>query len=349
MISFAKNQHSPIGIDIGTHSVKLVQMNGDRSEVLHAARWDLPAPSDSAEDRYPAIASSIKQAYESRRFSGREAVVCLGAHELFVQNVRVTRSNDEGIGQLIDQEAASKVPYPIEETEIRFLEAADVMQGELARREIILLACHRPILELFLQPIFESGLRPVAVDVEPIAILRCYAHQFRRDADQQARVMYVHIGATNTAAVIAQGAGTLFVKYIDIGGQHLDEAVARSLGMEAAAAGMLRTHNGDRRRDQQDPEVTEGVATAIRPVIDRLSNELSLCIRYHSVTFRGTPLSHIVLGGGEATDELAESLAERLSVPCEAGKPFRTFRANVDERRQSQWDVATGLALREAV
>ncbi len=347
MISFAKHRHSPIGVDIGAHSVKLVQMNGERSAVLQAARWDLPAALDDGQDPAGALTTAISQAYDSRRFHGREAVVCLGSGQLFVQNIRVPRS-DNDFGRFVEQEAAGKVPYPIDETDIRYLEAADIKHGETTRREVILLACHRPALQQFLQPVLAAGLQPIAIDVEPLALLRCYAHQYRRDQDQQARMMYVHVGSSNTAVVIAQGAATLFVKYLDLGGRQMDEAVARGLGMEWEAAAMLRCHNGDRRRDQQDPEVAEGVAAAVRPVLDRLANELSLCIRYHSVTFRGQPLKRVVLSGGEASDELVESLADRLRIACEIGQPFRSYRADVDARRQAQWDVATGLALREA-
>jgi type IV pilus assembly protein PilM len=321
-------------------------MNGERTAVLQAARWDLPARLDDGQDPAEALTTAISQAYESRRFHGREAVVCLGSRELFVQNIRVPKS-DNDLGRFIEQEAANKVPYPIDETDIRYLEAADIKHGETTRREVVLMACHRPALQDFLRPVLAAGLQAIAVDVEPLALLRCYAHQYRRDQDLQARMMYVHVGATKTVVVIAQGAATLFVKYLDVGGAQMDEAVAGSLGMERDAAAMLRCHNGDRRRSQQDPEVAAGVATAVRPVLDRLAGELSLCIRYHSVTFRGQPLSRVVLSGGEASGELVDALSDRLHIACEVGDPFRSYRADVDPRRRTQWDVATGLALRE--
>ena len=34
---------SPIGVDIGSRSVKLLQLSGDCATVQEAARWDLPA------------------------------------------------------------------------------------------------------------------------------------------------------------------------------------------------------------------------------------------------------------------------------------------------------------------
>ena len=59
---------------------------------------------------------------------------------------------------------------------------------------------------------------------------------------------------------------------------------------------------------------SRSVSEATRPVIDRLARELSLCIRYHSVTFRGQRLYRLVVGGGEACDVLVASLDQRLET-----------------------------------
>jgi type IV pilus assembly protein PilM len=268
---------------------------------------------------------------------------------MFVQNIRVTKAPPAELQRVVQQEAVGRVPFPAAEAEIRFLQAADVRQGDTVKREVILLACHRPVLEQLLQTVEKAGLRPIAVDVEPAALLRCYVKQYRRDEDRQQRALFVHIGETNTVAVIAGGSDVLFVKYIDAGGRQMDEAVARHLKMSVEDAAALRRHNGDRRADQQDPEVARSVLEATRPVIDRLASELSLCVRYHSVTFRGTPLARIVLGGGEATQALVDALATRLDLKCELGDPLRTYESFVAGERKGQWAVAAGLALRDTV
>jgi type IV pilus assembly protein PilM len=160
--------------------------------------------------------------------------------------------------------------------------------------------------------------------------------------------MFINVGASNTVVLIAEGQSPMFVKYLDIGGRHLDEAVARHLRMPLAEATALRRHNGDRRSDQRDKEITEGVAESIRPVLERLANELAMCVRYHSVTFRGKALARTVLSGGEACDSLCRWIAEHLDLPCELGEPLRDLEAPRLTGRSGQWDVATGLALRSA-
>ena len=344
----AKRRRSPIGIDIGSRSVKLLQLDRDRSRVRAASRWDLPAREpDGTGQHQDQIVEAIRRAREGRNFRGREAVLCLGSSNLFVQNIRVAPASGEELRKLVHVEVAGRLPFRSEEAEIHYLEAADVRQSDTVRREVIVMACHRPVLQQMLSLAENAGLKPVAVDVEPAAVLRCYRRQFRRDDDQQRRMMFVNVGASTTMAVIAQGSDAVFVKYIDIGGRHLDEAVARRLGMSPADAAALRRHNGDRRTDQRDPEITRGIDESIRPVLDRLANELSLCVRYYSVTFRGRPLSQIMLGGGEATQSLAEWVAARLDMACDLGDPLRTYEKSVPAGRLGQWDVAAGLSLRE--
>ena len=339
----------PIGVDLGSRSVKLVQFSADGKKLIDAVRWEL-APTGAAHhsDEYQGqLTEALRLAREGRKFRGREVVACLGAHDLFVQNIRVPKATGAELDKVVRQEAGSRLPMPVAETELRYLDAADVRQGDLVRREVILLAVHRPTLDRTLDTIERAGLTPVAVDAEPMALLRCYVKQFRRDEDRHQRAMFVHVGSARTAVMIAEGASPLFIKYLELGGRQLDEAVAQHLRLPLAEAIQLRRFNGDRRADQQDPEVTRSMAESTRPILDKLSHELSMCIRYHSVTFRGQPLARVVMGGGETTPQLIEALQNRLDLRCELGDPLRSYEITVPGGRKGQWDVAVGLALRE--
>src|SRR5262245_7968089 len=337
-----RRRYSPIGIDIGARSIKLVQLSGDRAKLLEAARVELPPASDQATPAEHAarLAAGLRRGLEDRDFHGREAVCCLGDKQIFLQSLRVPKQTGPQLDRLVAQEAAGRVPFGLDEAELRFVEAADVRQGDQTLREVIVFAVQRTVLAQVLGVVEQARLKPVAVDVEPAALVRSYAAQFRRDDDRQARALLVHIGYSRTAALVAQSEDLLFVKYIDVGGQQFDQAVARHLKMDLHEAIALRKHNGDRRADMQDPEVARGVTEAIRPVIDRLTGELAMCIRYHSVTFRGQPIVRMVVSGGEATPPLMESLSKQLDMKAELSDPFRALPTLPNLGRKGQWDVA---------
>jgi type IV pilus assembly protein PilM len=338
----------PIGVDLGTRSVKLVQFGSAGDKTVTVARQEMPPLPEKATPEQAAarLTDGLQKALAARTFRGREAVVCLNDRHLHLQSLRVTRQSGAELDHVVAQEAAGRLPFGLDEAEIRYIESADVRQGDALLREVVVFACQRSVLQAVLDIVERARLTPIAVDVEPSALVRSYAGQFRRDDDAGQRAMMIHIGSARTTAVIAQGDEMLFVKYIELGGQHFDAAVARHLKMELDEAAALRKHNGDRRSDMQDPEITRSVSEAMRPVVDRIGGELAMCVRYHSVTFRGQPLTRMVLGGGEATPALVASFSTQLDLPCELSDPFRSFTLAASAGRRGLWDVAAGLALR---
>jgi type IV pilus assembly protein PilM len=346
---FTKRRYSPIGIDIGARSIKLVQLSGDRTRLMDAARVELPLIDDKATDleQVERLADGISRGLTDREFRGREAVCCLSERQMFLQSLRVAKQTGPQLDRLVAQEAAGRVPFGLDEAELRYLEAADVRQGDQTLREVIVFAVQRTVLQQTLGVVEKAKLKPVGVDVEPAALVRSYAAQFRRDNDRQGRALLVHIGYSRTAAMVAQADDLLFVKYIDIGGQQMDLAVSRHLKMDLHEAIALRKHNGDRRAELQDPEVARSVTEALRPVVERLGNELAMCVRYHSVTFRGQPIIRLVISGGEATQTLADALAKQLDMKAELSDPFRSLPTLPNLGRRGQWDVAVGLAMKD--
>jgi len=343
-----KRRCSPIGVDIGSRSIKLVQLSADHNQLIDAAsgpRLDDGTQPPGEQAQTDQLTDSLARVLDGRGFRGRDAVICLNQRHLFLQNIRVPKAEGDALERNIQQEAAGRIPFPVSEAEIRYLEAADIRHGDTVMREVILMACHRPVLEQSIELVERAGLRPVAVDVEPAAMVRSHVSQFRRDQDRDIRSMLVQVGHSSTAVAIVQGDEVLFIKYIELGGRNLDEAVAQRLQMQISDASALRRHNGDRRSDRQDPEISRSVAEAIRPLVERLGSELSKCVRYHSVTFRGIPLSRLVLSGGEATQQLLDLLSKRLGLRADLSDPLRVYPTRANSARQGQWDVATGLAL----
>lgn len=350
MIRLPSFRHTPIGIDIGSKSIKMVQFSKDYASIHEATSIDLPESLWSEEDfdaYLKGLGQTLQRARIGRNFRGHDAIFCIHQRDLFLHNIRVSKNETRALANIVQQEAADRIPYSMLDAEIRFVESEEVRQGEQSLREVIILACFRPRLEAFLDMVEKIGMRPVSVDVEPMAILRAFNKQYRRESDEQDRVLYVHIGYSNTAVIIAEGSEILFIKYINVGGRHFDEAVARQLDMDLADAMNLRRHNADRRRSNQTPEVERSVMNAMRDELERLHYELSMCIRYHSVTFRGKPLMRMVLCGGEATESLRTELERVTSIETELGDPLRIYDVSQNLGRHSQWDVAVGLAARQ--
>ncbi|MFT5526786.1 MAG: type IV pilus assembly protein PilM, partial [Pirellulaceae bacterium] len=307
MIKMGGLSRTRIGVDVGTRAVKLVQFCGDGKRLMDTARWDF-GPSDEStleeEDYEACVSDAINQARDAHNFRGKEAIVCLTNRDLFIQNIRVPTGTAEEIERSVRQEAVGRLPYSLDDAELKYIESGDVKQGDNVMREVIVFACPRSTVRKLIRRVEAAGLIPVSIDLEPAAVLRTFVNQYSRQEDAKVRTLVLHVGHSATLVMIAEGEEVFFVKYVDIGGRDMDKAVADFLELDRYDASSLRRFNGERREDRRDPEIERSVGQAIRPILDRLFKELAMCLRYHSVTFRGKPLGRIVLGGPEATDEL---------------------------------------------
>lgn len=338
----------PIGIDFGLRTTKAVQFSGDRRSVLASTRWEHDPVDDTRAAREELAFETFRRVKSDKRFRGKKIIVGLGARDLFIQNMRVGQSQAADLNQVVSREVADRLPYPLAESEVRYLDAGEVRQGDLVKRELIGLATHRAHINQMIEGAEAAGLRPIAIDVEPMALARCFNYQLRREEDGREGVMMVHIGTENTLVVIAHSRQVRFFKYLETSSRTFDDAVARRLRLKLAEAASLRKNNSDRRSDKRDPASDQTILDAIRPVVEGLANELSLCLRYYSVTFRGRPVNQLILAGAEAQEILRTALADRLDIPCQLGDPLRDF-AGAPNVARGDWDLAVGMALRNAI
>ena len=350
MIALRRNHTRPIGLHWGPRSVTMVQLTGESENIsVHAmAHAELPcAESTTATDQDRAIAQTLTRLVSDHRFRGRRVVSCLGADELFLQNVRLPQLPAEEAEKVVFWEAEERLPYPAQEAEIRHLTAGEVRQDANVKQEIILMACHRGALKRHIGILEQAGLVAEAIDVEPCAILRSFC---RGSSDRRSRLAYLHLGEQATAVIFAEGEQLLFLKYVTGGGKHLDQAVAQHLYLPLNEAAEMRSTVMDSAELAAENEVHRSVIEAIRSPLESLSTEIELCLRYFKVTFRGKPLERIIISGTDASPWLVEFLSESLHTPCELGDPFQMLAhrpaAACAMGRPGRWATAVGLSLK---
>ncbi|MEX0702660.1 MAG: pilus assembly protein PilM [Planctomycetales bacterium] len=352
MIVWKPTSRLPIGLFLEERSATLVQLAGRPGDYeIHAlAQGELPhdetVPTEVQDE---ARAAALRKLIGDHHFKGREVVSCLGARELFVQNVRLPQLPPEEVRKVVHWEAEERLPYPAAEGEIRYLTAGEVRQDANVKQEVILLACHRGVVERHVRVLEGAGLAPVGIDVEPCAVLRCL-RAVPRASGGGSRVAYLNLGERATTALFAEGDRVLFLKYVATGSAHMDQAVARHLDMNLAEAARMRGAVSAAAELDAEDDLHRSVIDAIRGPLESLASEVELCLRYYKITFRGKPLERIVCTGNDASPWLSEFLADRLSTPCGIGNPFEALRhwppsaAALD--RPWRWTTAMGLSMK---
>jgi type IV pilus assembly protein PilM len=354
MLPFSRRQPQPIGVDLGCDSVKLMQLElADESlRVLAADR--LPMPRDagpSALDRVAVGADLVRQALRDGEFRGRSAVVAIPSELIHVKNLRLPVMPAAELASAVEYEARTIFPFVAEGATVRHVVAGEVRQGSDSKIEVIVFAVPSDPLDRIVESLHHAGLVVDSLDLESCALYRTIDRFVRRRDDEHEVTVLLDVGQHRSRVVIGRGRELSFVKTIDLGGRDLDSMVARKLAISEDEAKALRMRCSAAAGDL-DESVRRAVADATRPGLEQIGRELSLCLRYFSVTFRGQRPSRVRVVGGVAHDPQAcVVFGTGLTIPVEVGRPLSGVECsslNPSLRTQSlcEWAVPFGLALR---
>jgi type IV pilus assembly protein PilM len=354
-----------MALDMGASGVKLLQLQsaGGQTSVRAARRWDYPPDVTDEETRRRMAVDAVRAMRREGTFAGRGVHTALACgREVLIKNVRVGRAGGD-LAEAVRWEAEERFSFPMHSDRLRYLRAGEVRVGADSQEEVILLAVPAEAIDAHLSLVAAMGLEPQHVEVAPVASFRVYERYLRRQADEEIVSIIVDVGFSGTCVVVARGRQIVFIKNIEIGGQALSQAVADELEVSMGEARELRLrtmqnaaggHGGEVSEPALRDSVNWTVRDAVRKVVEDLAREISLCLRYCAVTFRGLRPRQATLIGGEVYDPaLVGILNEQLNVECHVGCPFRgvdtSEMATAGDRRETmtEWSVCMGLALGE--
>lgn len=359
MFRLSRSKFHPIGIDIGHDSIKLLQLeqvDGERLIVHAAARESLSAEAKAQPQlRLACAVEQVKRMLATAGFRGRRAVAALPRELVLLKSIRLPMMPVHELAQAAQLEAASLFNFNTDEAQVRAIPAGEVRQGADVLQEVILVAARNQDVDNFVEQVHRCGVMLESLDVEPCALFRSVERFIRRRSDEQQVHALVDVGYGGTQVVIGRGREISFIKAIEIGAQHLHSAIAQALGIPADEAAALHrrvsTQNQDEASNTPDA-VRQAVHDAVRGTIEQLAREISLCLRYQAVTFRGQRPSRMRLVGGEGGNaQLIAAMKALVTIPIEEGRPlFKIDAARMQpaDRRGSmaEWAVALGLAMR---
>ena len=364
----------PIGLDIGHNSIKMIQLeaNAERIRVLGAESVHIDS-SANAEDkqRRDFIVTALKQMLADGTFQGRNVVSSLPNGKLRIASVRMAEAEDDDIRRVLRKEVRQRFGTSGENDAVDYLIAGTVRLGDDVKNELILFTAEDQVIKDHIEMLEEAELRPTAVDTIPCALFRSFARSMRRHEDRERTTIFVDVGSRFTTLVFGRRDEIGFVKQIPIGGERFNQELASKLGITAGEAQTLRetlqeermieTRRGgggdapsrQAKRGRLDASTRQMMIDAIGAVAEELAREISLCLRYYTVTFRGKRIERAVFAGGEAYEEiLLNVLRRQLTVKIEVSEPLRGFDVtnfHVDNDGRGlfcEWAVAVGLGLR---
>ena len=337
-----------VGLDIGSSSIKLVELKKGRGGISVTTMGMEPLASDIVVDSMivdsGSVASAITKLFTEHNIKAKAVATSVSGHSVIVKpNVKMPAMSDGELSDVIQQEAAQYIPFDIADVNIDFQILNDESLGP--QMDVLLVAVKKDKILNYTNVLSLAGKAPAVVDIDAFALQNCYEYNY--EPAPNSTVALLNLGASVMNINIVKGSTPLFTRDVSVGGHQYTDSLQKELDLSFDDAESLKLGSkvGTVSEDAKLPilqQVTEIIVLEIQKTFD-----------FFRATAAGEHIERIYLAGGSSkVPGLIEALRQEFSLPVEVLNPFQKIEGPVGpgselvEQNAAQMAVAVGLALR---
>ena len=346
---------SVIGLDIGTSSIKMVQFEVTEGE-LSLVKAGLK------EIELTDKAACLRELVRDLDLKRARVVSVVNCPESSTRKLLVPHMPKAEMAEAIKWEMKDHIPFSIDEAIIDYEVFGEVMEKGAKKHEIVVAASPEKTIDEHLDIVSQVRIKPSSITQVPLALKNLAR---RAGFKEDETVALIEIGGSATELCIFKGGSIEFSRKLPVAGGDITKAMTGVLvsDMGRVELGMDEAEKIKKEcgipKEGQTQMIDEKVSTAqvlslIRPLVEKLSNEIGRSFDYYREESRGGMVDRVALFGGSAgLKGLAELLADDLGVEVEVGDPLKWVKVlagAVGEREaiSHRLGVAIGAALGEA-
>ena len=312
---FGKKQ-SLVGLDIGSHTIKAVELEPNSGKGHRLVNWGISAPLAEAivdgeiMDRQ-LVTDAVTNLLESRGIKSRNVVAAVSGRAVIVKKITMNKLSAEDAQQAVYWEAEQHVPYDINDVSLDF-EILGAAPNDPKQMQVLLVAAKKDMVMSFSDLIREAGLQPLIVDVDSFAAQNALAANYDFSATDVVAIL--NIGAEITNINIMQAGVPYFTKDLQVGGNSFIESAQRKFNLsQSEAAAAVRGESG----------AGLDVVPVVEQACESLATALERAQAYLRTAGEAGPVTRIMLCGGAAmTPGVPEFLNRRFGVNAEIVNPL---------------------------
>lgn len=342
-----------VGLDIGSHSLKLVEIMEMPKKGYVLNRFSqIPLVKGVVVDGVPVeqqeLAQKIKEVFKQSKCKKKGIVTSLSGHSVIVKKVSFPAMEENELRELIKDEVGKYLPF--ENTEEVSFDFQILGENDFnpSQMDVILVAAKNDIVEAYTDAIKEAGFSAVIMDVDSFAIETMYEENY--EFEESDMVVLINMGASITNINVVRGGTSVFTRDFTLAGNSITEAVQQKLGVDFDEAERLKIEGTGGSESEQQEFNNNLLAYA-----DPICTEIERSVEYFRSTYGGEYIKQILLSGGSALiPGIAGDLSQRLGIEAEIANPFRkidynqkAFDPETIERIGPIAAVGIGLALRK--
>ena len=345
----AKKSEPLLGIDIGSTSVKIVELSrsGRTTTVQNAGGFPIPSKTivEGKIADIPTLAQTLRKAVALMRTKAKHVALAVPGSAVItrVLDMPGDLTEDELETQLL-MEAEQYIPYSLEEVAVDFTIIAEGEEGT-EQVKVLLAACRKEGIDALTEMVEQADLESKIVDVEPFCLERVYpllADQLEEDND--GLIAVVDCGATNLRINVLDRGSTVYSREEAFGTKQLSEEIQRRYGLSWEEAGESKRKGGR-------PE--EYQAGVLQPFVDSLIQHISRSLQFFYSSSNYSEVDQLLLAGGvSAIQGLVTQVEDALGLPTEVANLLAGMEASSSINASALANdgpammLAVGLALR---
>ena len=321
-----------VGIDIGTYSAKLVELENRKGRPT-LTKCAMARVTNG--DKKTALESLLSQA----KLTLKRVNVSLSGPSVIVRYIDMLPMRKDELDSAIRFEAEKYLPFNISESTV---DCAVLDKTSSGSQRVLLVAAKRGEVDSLLELFKEFGLEIGAIDADSFAFFNSFDSANPGNRKEEQAYALINIGARFSNMNIAAKDTLYFTRDIFWGGADISKRIkdAMGLGMDEAE------------RIKQDPtEKREEVVSVIAPALEKLTQQIRMSFDYFE-TQVGRSIEKIYISGGTSyLFNVVDFLKENLHVDVMMWNPFEGIAMDgvFEEiaRHPAMFTVAVGLALRK--
>jgi len=358
---FKKKEESVLGVDIGSSSLKVVQLRKERGQAVLETYGELALGPYGGSEVGQATNLSAEQITETLKDLLREAKVTTkncGVSIPFARSLLTLvslpyRKDPAEQKTVIELEARKYIPVPISEVQLDWFivprpepsqfageeedpaHATSSEQGE--KIDVLLVAVHNDELALLQGVAVGAGLSASFYEIEIFSTIRAVVE------DPVRPVMVIDVGAASTKTYVVEHGVVALSHAIGVGSQDITRAISISSNVSIVQAEALKKKQG----------LADGAAFGSPELVfSRIFSEVRRVLIQYETAHKKSITSIVFTGGGGVTKELGAYAKEVFSIDVRVADPFAktgapAFMRPVLEEIGPEFAVAVGLALRK--
>ncbi len=334
-----------LGVDIGTSSIKIVELikDGDKNKLASYGFCENTAGKLTSDwqNNVKKTAKAINKIILEAGMSSRRVVSALPTYSVFSSVLTLVNVDKKDLASAVHWEAKKVIPIPLEEMILDWKKIEDPSL-EKGNVKVLLTGAPRTLVKRYIEIFKEAQLTLLSLETETFSLVRALL------GHDQTTVMMVELGTNSTDISIVEKGIPTINRSLDIGGVTVTKALGNNLSIGLERAEQFKYDLGIGSLDSTEEIVPKTIIETLGPVINEIKFVLNLFQNKNT-----SKVERILLSGGASLlPNLSNYLAKLLNINVVLASPWSRISYPVELKQVldeigPRMAVSAGLALRQ--